>query len=109
MSETACATDADFALADVEVARLLSCSTVENCAICAVHCELSCGDDGSWCWSWATRSLRKVSLSIIVDGSLFFAPPGAATGASVMLPDWVAPVLVTSAMARPSRPRATRR
>src|SRR5947208_9461385 len=56
---------ADLALCVVDFARLVSCSTVENWAIWAVHCELSAGAVGSWWRSCSTRSLRNVSLSII--------------------------------------------
>src|SRR2546423_4670586 len=75
---------ADLALLAVVVARLVSCSTVENCAICAVHCELSCGDDGSWCCSCATRSLRNASLSSDAMDDFFVAEAGAVTAAVVM-------------------------
>src|SRR5881227_963734 len=56
---------ADLALCVVDFARLVSCSTVENWAIWAVHWELSAGAVGSWWRSCSTRSLRNVSLSII--------------------------------------------
>src|SRR4051794_12429754 len=42
---------------------LVSCSTVENCAIWAMNCELSVGLVGSCIFSCATRIFRNVSLS----------------------------------------------
>src|SRR3954452_11456306 len=70
MRLTAWLTEAAFAASVLFLARFVSCSTVENCAIWAVHCELSLGCIGCWCCSCATSSLRNVSLSSAVAGFL---------------------------------------
>src|SRR5919197_593857 len=45
-------------------AMLVICSSVENDAICHNMAAQFMGFIGSWCWSWATKSLRKSSFPI---------------------------------------------
>src|SRR5918997_4920097 len=50
------------AIAALAVARLVTCSSVENDAIWPMKSWSCMGFMGSWCWSWATNSLRNWSL-----------------------------------------------
>src|SRR5918996_5629845 len=50
------------ALRSLATARLVTCSSVENDAIWAMNSLSFMGFIGSWCWSWATKSLRNWSL-----------------------------------------------
>src|SRR3954454_12577074 len=45
-------------------AMLVICSSVENDAIWPIMSESFIGFMGSWCWGWATKSLRKSSFPI---------------------------------------------
>ena len=55
----------DLAIVALVLAMFVICSTMENVAICWVDSLASIGDEGSWCWSWATNSFRKPSLSSV--------------------------------------------
>src|SRR5438045_8636851 len=51
-----------------------SFSTMVNCAVWAMNCELSTGSIGFWYLSWATSSLRNMSLPLIC-GSVWVVAP----------------------------------
>ena len=50
------------AIASLALAMFVTCSSVENDAIWPMKSESCIGFIGSWCCSWATKSLRNWSL-----------------------------------------------
>src|SRR6478752_2054949 len=59
------------------------CSSIENCVICVTPSLGSCGDEGSWCCIWATKSFRKPSLSSDALGLATLVLPDARTVAAL--------------------------
>ena len=69
-------------MASLAFAMLVTCSSVENEAIWPMKSWSCIGFMGSWCWSWATNSLRNSSLP-----SSAFLPPAAWVVAAGVLVD----------------------
>src|SRR5215208_5779282 len=67
------------AIASLAFARFVTCSSVENEAIWPMNSPSSMGFMGSWCCSWATKSLRNWSL----PSSAFFPPVAWVPGSGV--------------------------